>query len=160
MKQLIVFLFILIVIAGCKKSQPCEKEIYLLPDGFRGKMIVFFDQPDGKEIQYEDGVRLYPIPTSGFLKSQFPRNGGCMNDDRINFFYVDSLGTRKPLDYFLDLPKDSLPKDRDYVLFTFLSNPDSKPDFVVHLIGSLEEFNELTQSMHLLEPVKILESLP
>ncbi len=94
MKQLIVFLFVLTVVAGCKKSQPCEKEIYLLPDGFKGKMIVFFDQPDGKEIQYEDGVRLYPIPTSGFLKSQFPRNGGCMNDDRINFFYVDSLGTQ------------------------------------------------------------------
>ena len=83
-----------------------------------------------------------------------------MNDDRINFFYVDSLGKQKALDYFLDLPKDSLPKDRDYVLFTFLSNPDSKPDFVVHLVGGLEEFNESTQSMHLLEPVKILESLP
>lgn len=159
MKHLFVFIFLMAVISGCQKSTPCEKEIYLLPDGFRGKMIVFYNQPDGDEMQYENGARIYNVPSSGYLKTQFPRNGGCMNDDRLNFFYLDSLGTRKPLDYFLNLPKDSLPTDRDYVLFTFLSNPESKPDFVVHLIGSLYEFNELTQSMHLLEPVKILDSL-
>lgn len=159
MKRLLVFILLLVVTSGCQKSIQCEKEIYLLPEGFRGKMIVFFDQPDGEVIQYEDSTRVYAIPSSGYLRTQFPRNGGCMNDDRIKFFYVDSLGTREPLDYFLNLPKDSLPKDRDYVVFTFLSNPESKPDFVVHLIGGLYEFNELTQSMHLLQPVKILDSL-
>lgn len=147
------------MISGCEKSMQCEKEIYLLPDGFRGKMIVFFDQAGGEEMLYEDSARVYNIPPSGYLKTQFPKNGGCMNDNRLNFYYLDSLGIRKPLDYFLNLPKDSLPNDRDYVLFTFLSNPESKPDFVVHLLGSLYEFNELTQSMHLLQPVKILDSL-
>lgn len=159
MKQIIIFLLFLLVISGCVKSIHCEKEIYLLPDGFKGKMVVFFDQADGEEILYEDSVRIYNIPPSGYLKTQFPKNGGCMNDNRLKFYYIDSLGTRELLDYFLNLPKDSLPNDRDYVLFTFLSNPDSKPDFVVHLIGHLYEFNELTQSMHLLQPVQILDSL-
>ncbi len=160
MKHIVVVFLFLFVISGCKKSNKCEKEIYLLPDGFRGKLIVFFNQPDGQDIQYEDSARVYYIPQSGFLKSQFPKNGGCMNDGRINFFYLDSLGNRKPMDYFLNLPKDSLPRDRDYILFTLLSNKESKPDFVIHFVGHLSEFNELTGSVRYLDPVKILESLP
>lgn len=159
MKQLIVFISLFSIIAGCNKSTPCEKEIYLIPPAFRGELVVFFDQPDGEEIQYEGESRLYNIPPSGYLKTRFPRNGGCMNNDRLNFFYTDSLGVREPLDYFLDLDKDSIPTDRDYVLFTLLSNKKSKPDFVIHLVGHVAEFKQLTQSAHSLEPVKILKSL-
>jgi len=159
MKQLFVFLISILVIAGCNKSNKCEKEIYLLPEGFRGKLIVYFDQPDGQEILYEDSIRIYHIPPSGFLKTQFPKNGGCMSDDRINFFYEDSDGNRNLLDYFLNIDKDSIPTDRDYVLFTFLSNKDEKPEFVIHLVGHVSEFNELTQSIHSLDPIKILNSL-
>lgn len=159
MKRSIVFVFFVLLIAGCQKSTPCEKEIYLIPEGFRGTMIVYFDQPDGEKIQYEDDARVYNIPASGFLKTQFLKNGGCLNNDRLQFYYVDSLGTRCSLDYFLNLDKDSIPKDRDYVLFTFLSNKNDKPEFVVHLIGHVSEFNELTQRVHLLEPIQILNSL-
>ncbi|MEZ5195556.1 MAG: hypothetical protein R2764_03930 [Bacteroidales bacterium] len=60
---------------------------------------------------------------------------------------------------FLNLAKDSIPKNRDYVLFTFLSDKESKPDFVIHLVGKAHEFNELTKGVHSLEPVKILEAL-
>jgi len=159
MKQLFVFISFLLIIAGCNKSTPCEKEIYLLPENFWGTMIVYFNQPNGQKIEYEDDARVYHIPSSGYLKTQFPKNGGCMNNDRLQFFYIDNLGVREPLDYFLNLDKDSIPNDRDYVLFTFLSNKGKKPEFVVHLVGHVTEFNKLTQSVHQLEPVKILESL-
>jgi len=159
MKYPLVLILVLFVIAGCEKLSPCEKEIYLLPENFWGTMIVYFDQPDGLGIEYEDDARVYHIPPSGYLKTQFPKNGGCMNNDRLQFYYVDSLGEREPLDYFLNLDKDSIPNDRDFVLFTFLSNKDDKPEFVVHLVGGVHEFNELTQSVHTLEPIKILETL-
>ena len=159
MKQLFIFSFFLLIITGCHKTNPCEKEVYLLPEGFWGTMIVYFDQPDGQEIQYEDDARLYHIPATGYLKTQFSKNGGCMNNDRIHFYYVDSLGKREPVDYFLNLDKDSIPKDRDYVLFTFFSEKAAETEFAIHLMGSLHQFNELTQSVHSLEPIKILESL-
>jgi len=160
MKKFLVFVFCLSIITGCNRSSTkCEKEIYLVPTDFRGHLIVYFDQPDGQIIQYEDSARIYQIPGSGFLKSQFPKNGGCMTGNRIQFFYEDSLGMRTPLDYFLNMDQDSIPKDRDYVLFTLLSNKESKPDFVIHLVGKVYEFNDLTQSVRTLNPVKILESL-
>lgn len=158
-KQTLVFIVILFLFSGCNKKTPCEKEIYILPEGFWGTMIVYFDQPDGQEIQYENDARVYRIPPLGYLKTQFPKNGGCMNNHRIHFFFEDSLGVRTPVDYFLDIPKDSIPQNEDYVLFTFLSNKDSKPDFVIHFVGKAHEFNDLTKSVQELDPVKILEAL-
>lgn len=159
MTRFFVFVFLLSILLSCENSTQCEKEIYLIPEGFKGELIVYFDQPDGQEIEYEDSARIYHIPPSGYLKTQFLKNGGCMSDNRIHFYYEDSLGNRESLDYFLNINMDSIPKDRDYVLFTFMSNKEKKPDFVIHLVGHVSEFNELTQSIHLLDPIKILESL-
>lgn len=160
MKHLLTIFILTALFSACNQpSQKCEKEIYLLPPGFRGDLIVFFNQSDGQQIEYEDSARVYRIPEMGYLKSQFPKNGGCMTNERIKFFYEDSSGNRTPLDYFLNLPKDSIPKDRDYVLFTFLSNEDTTPDFVIHLVGSVYEFKDLTNSVRNLDPVRILENL-
>ncbi|HEY9113847.1 MAG TPA: hypothetical protein VIN10_04060 [Bacteroidales bacterium] len=159
MKPILVLILSLLLLAGCNESKQCEEEIYLVPEGFRGRIMVFFDQADGQAIEYENTARVYHIPESGYIKSQFPRNGGCMNDGRIQFFYEDSLGTRQPLDYFLNMDMKNLPTDRDYVLFTFLSDKKVKPDFVIHFVGHLSEFNELTESVRHLEPMKILDSI-
>jgi hypothetical protein len=159
MKSFFVLILGAILIAGCNESQQCEEEIYLVPEGFRGKIMVFFDQPDGQAKEYENAARVYHIPASGFIKSQFKKNGGCMGDGRIQFFYEDSLGTRMPLDYFLNIDRQNLPTDRDYVLFTFLNEKGRKPDFVIHFVGHLAEFNELTESVRNLNPQQILDSL-
>jgi len=159
MKLFFAFILIFLLFSGCKESQECEREIYLIPEGFRGKIMVFFDQEDGQKKHYEKESRLYRIPASGFIKSQFPKNGGCMSDGRIQFYYEDSLGMRSPLDYFLNIDLDNLPEDRDYVLFTFLSEKGREPDFVIHFVGHLSEFNDLTESVRYLDPVSILDSI-
>ena len=82
-----------------------------------------------------------------------------MGDGRIQFFYEDSLGMRQSLDYFLNMDRDSLPTDRDFVLFTFLSDESRKPDFVIHFVGHLSEFNDLTESVRNLDPIQILDNL-
>lgn len=159
MKQVFIYLLLILLISGCHKSTPCEKEVYLLPEGFWGTMIIYFDQADGQKIQYEDDARVYRIPESGYLKTQFPKNGGCKNNDRIHFYFVDSLGSREPVDYFLNLDKDSIPEGRDFVLFSLFSNKTAQTDFAVHLMGSSYQFEELMQGVHSLEPIEILKSL-
>ncbi len=159
MRLFLVFFLIIIALTGCNKTKQCEEEVYLLPEGFKGKVIVFFDQEDGQEMQYENSARIYHIPESGYIKSQFPKNGGCMGDDRIRFFYEDSLGARQSLDYFLNIDRNNLPTDRDFVLFTFLSDKSKKPDFVIHFVGHLSEFNELTESVRNIDPMQILDSI-
>lgn len=159
MKLYFVLILSLLMFTGCTDTPQCEEEIYLVPEGFRGKVMVFFGQADGQTIEYENTARLYHIPASGIIKSQFPKNGGCMGDGRIQFFYEDSLGTRQPLDYFLNIDRHNLPTDRDYVLFTFLNEKNTKPDFVIHFVGHLSEFKELTESARNLNPQQVLDSL-
>lgn len=158
MKTFVLIIFSLLILSGCNNSRECEQEIYLIPEGFRGKIVVFFDQEDGQEKHYDNYARVYRIPESGYLKSQFPKNGGCMNDNRIRFYYKDGNEIGEELDYFLDLDKDSIPTDRDYVLFTFLSS-ENEPHFVIHFVGHISEFNELTNSVRNMDIVNILDSL-
>jgi hypothetical protein len=158
MKNILACILAVIMLAGCGKPNECEREIYFLPEAFKGNVIVFFDQEDGAPVEYKDDARVYHIPESGYLKSQFPKNGGCMNDDRIRFFYTDGDQMGAELDYFLNIDMDSIPTDHDYVLFTFLSS-ENEPHFVIHLIGNVSEFHDLTEGIRYLEPIKILDSL-
>lgn len=130
-----------------------------MPEGLRGQVIVYFDQPDGQAIQYEDEARVYRLPSTGLLKTQFPRNGGCMGDNRIQFFYEDKTGGRQELDFWMDVPRDSIPANTDHVFMTFLSEKDKKPDFVIHLIGTHQEFKSLTNSVRDIDPVEVLDTL-
>lgn len=106
-------------------------------------------------MQYENGARLYRIPPGGVLMSQFPPNGGCMNDNRLTFYYLDSLGNRKPLLYFLDMEGKQIPPDQNYVLFSLLSDKMKKIAFVTHIVGNASEFREMVQQVHLTDPEKI-----
>ena len=49
-----------------------ENEIYILPRDYRGSVIVFFDNENGKEEKYDDeNNRIYEIDNSGILKTKF-----------------------------------------------------------------------------------------
>lgn len=149
----------LAIIAGCSRTKQCEKEIYLLPEGIRGEFVVYFGNENGQPIEYEDSTRIYRIPSSGYLLSQFPKNGGCMSDERVHFYYVDSLGNRTLIEYYLNLDKDSIPQDQDIVLFTFLSEKGTKPEFVINLIGKPKEYKEVLLKFKTFNPVRILDSI-
>jgi hypothetical protein len=159
MKPFLTIIICFIFLTSCNESPQCEEEIYLVPEGFRGKIMVFFDQPDGQAQVYEHTARIYRIPASGFIKSQFPKNGGCMNDGRIQFFYEDSQGKRQPLEYYLNIGMKNMQKEKDYVLFTFLNEKGKKPDFVIHFVGDISEFNDLTESARNLNPEMILDTI-
>ena len=154
---LILLLFALLITSGCRDEVKCEKEVYLLPKDFHGRFVVFFNQADGAEKCYEGDARLYTIPSSGILKSQFQKNGGCMNNQRLAFFYVDSLGKRESLHYFLDMEGVQIPADENYIVFTLLSDKMKKTEFVMHLVGNASEFQSLVSGVRSIDPEKLLQ---
>lgn len=158
--KLLVFLC-LWVLTSCnnKPADLCEKEIYLLPQDFKGIVMVFFNQDDGSPCEYEGDARLYKIPQTGLLKSQFKKNGGCMTDHRIRFFYPDSVTGRKELLYFMDIENNQIPLDENYVMLSFLPDKKDSTAFVIHLVGEVKEFVELTNAVKRVSPHEILKSL-
>lgn len=90
------------------RMQNIEPEIYLIPEGYVGLLIVAVDQEDGDEKEYEDGYRVYRMPSNGFLKTKFSLNTGWVDGGR-HYYYVDSIGRRRELsDHDLRPQADSI----------------------------------------------------
>lgn len=84
---------IFFMLNNCIQKQ-AEDEVYLIPSGFIGHIIIIFEQSDGEEAIYENGKRVYVIPENGILKSKFKANYGTK---QIIFYYIDKLEKRNPI---------------------------------------------------------------
>lgn len=71
-----------------------EKETYLIPEGYKGTVLVIFNQPDGEKPEYEDGRRIYRIPQTGVLFTQLKDEQGIINQE---YFYISPNGQRRKL---------------------------------------------------------------
>jgi hypothetical protein len=83
-----------------------EPELHLIPDGFEGPVLIVFNDPNGTQPEYEGKSRLYEIPPSGVLRTQFPPNDGW---GRPIYAYVDDQG--KHTQIVTGAPCEDLPDD-------------------------------------------------
>ena len=90
-KHVLIPLILLFALFSCKKS---EREILVLPKGFKGYVIVIFNQENGTPINYKDRSRVYEIPQDGVLRTQFPTNGGWGD---FPIFYYGSISPENQL---------------------------------------------------------------
>lgn len=90
-KRVLIPLILLFALFGCKKS---EQEILVLPTGFKGYVIVLFNQENGTAINYKGRSRVYEIPQDGVLRTQFSTNGGWGD---FPMFYYGSINPENQL---------------------------------------------------------------
>jgi len=81
-------------ILGCKHPEP---ESYLIPEGFKGRVNIIFNQPNGASPLYDHGRRLYRVPASGILMTRFNDEYGFVNHQ---YYYADVNGNEKILPIF------------------------------------------------------------
>ena len=74
-----------------------DDEMYLIPKGYSGRVLVFFNSQNGHPVRHENRKRVYEIPPNGVLRTQFDFNEGWTNPDE--FFYYDGSGGRTPIPY-------------------------------------------------------------
>ena len=63
----------------------------MLPRGFVGPVLIIFNQPDGEPREYKDGKRVYRIPSSGVLRTQFPTPPSGVVPAHFHYALNDSL---------------------------------------------------------------------
>ena len=73
-----------------------DDEIYLLPKGYTGRVLVFFSRPEGQPVKYENRKRLYEISANGILKTQFDLNTRW---HRPHEFFYGAEGSRMAIPY-------------------------------------------------------------
>jgi hypothetical protein len=74
-----------------KKVDP---EIFLLPDGYSGKVNIVYNQDCGQPEEWEKDSRVYRIPETGILLTQFQDEQGLIDH---SYFFVDQTGRRIPI---------------------------------------------------------------
>jgi hypothetical protein len=84
-------LYVTLLFGGVYVWNRAEHEVHLIPAGFRGPVVVVFSDAAGAPKEYEDRARLYRIPSSGVLRTQFGPNEGW---GRPDYFYIDQHGRR------------------------------------------------------------------
>jgi hypothetical protein len=70
---------------------------YLIPEGYKGHVYVIFNQKNGQKIEFEGRRRIYRIPKTGVLFTQFKDEEGWMDED---YYYITGTGKRIKLGIF------------------------------------------------------------
>jgi hypothetical protein len=93
--QLIKTVRLLTVLSASQIFCSCQfmltDEEFLLPNGYSGPVIIFFDQSLGASPIYKGSSRVYLVPSSGILYSQFSRPKGLLSQE---FWYIDERGKK------------------------------------------------------------------
>ena len=66
-----------------------SKDIFLIPNSYRGKVVILYDQKNGAEKEFEGNYRVYKIPTNGILKTKFKVKGNSWNIGNAKFYFVN-----------------------------------------------------------------------
>jgi hypothetical protein len=106
-----------------------EPELHRLPEGFAGPVVILFNDSAGSPAEYDGKRRVYRIPPSGVLRTQFGRNAGMVRDRR--YVHASADGSRETRVRF-DLATDStvdpwVVRDLGYMLVGTGSSASSPP---------------------------------
>jgi hypothetical protein len=71
-----------------------QPETFLIPDKFKGVIYVVHDETLGENKEFEGIRRIYKIPETGVLFTQFPVTKGILTQD---FYYISADGKRTKL---------------------------------------------------------------
>lgn len=69
--------FLALSLTSCNNAEPAT---YFLPENFEGLFTVIYSQKFGQPKEYKNDRRIYRIPSSGILMTQFDFQDGNRND--------------------------------------------------------------------------------
>lgn len=91
--------------AACSVSN--KGQIYLIPNNFRGRVIIYYNQKNGTPISIENKFQVFKINNNGTLFTQAKANYGAVPIKNLKFYYLDSSNNRTPIKLSINNKKDS-----------------------------------------------------
>lgn len=91
---IIIFFPIVLAVLLYFHSMP-SKNIFLIPENFEGRVLIVHNCDDGESREYERFKRVYRIPASGILKTQFGFAGSSFDHLNSEYYFVDEWGNRR-----------------------------------------------------------------
>jgi hypothetical protein len=134
-----IYTILLLIMISCESR---EKEIFVLPEGYTGQVVVLLDQENGEEKIYHNGSRVYEIPKDGILRSKFTTNPGWNDPDQ---FYYAGIGDDNRIPYVWEW--DSVSANNINVCCLSngqaLKNSDKTPvNFITFYVGTKDQIKK------------------
>ena len=107
-------LILLFILLSCKGNK-AEDSIYLIPEGYEGRVFIIYGSEKFGNVKYENGKRLYKIPPSGILKTSFEPNLGKSKLFEFYSYDLDNDSNRNRLKYSFSI-KNSTTKNTDSLI--------------------------------------------
>lgn len=92
-----------------------EPETFLIPQNFRGDIVIFYEESCGQKPVYENRRRVYDFSKDNILITNFKQPKGILNQE---FYFLTETGERIPI------PKKDV---RDFNFKGRLSKTDNEP---------------------------------
>lgn len=71
-----------------------SSNVFLIPENYRGRILIVHGCDDGVAEEYEGMKRVYRIPANGVLKSRFSFAGNSFDHMNSFFYFVNKAGER------------------------------------------------------------------
>jgi hypothetical protein len=130
-------LFPFLVLYGYIEKDSSSFDIFLIPENYKGQVIIEYGVADGAEKEFDGKWRIYRIPDNGHLKTKFTLKGNSIRLSDSKYFYVDTNGNRKEIKHYCKQCKD---KDTTsiQVIYGLLrtSNDKTFQDFIIDVPNS------------------------
>lgn len=93
MKKHLCIVTLIFFAFGCERRT--ENELWIIPEGYRGYLVIIPNRADGVTRRHEGSSLLYEFPREGILKTQFDLSYGTRA--KTEFFMVSKNGVRTRL---------------------------------------------------------------
>lgn len=135
-----------------------EPEIHLIPKGYKGSVIITFEDSTGVDGTYDKDKRVYRIPENGILRTKFKeRSKGFIADKDLLFYYADD-NEKHPLKVIHEIQNHKIDEtDTNIYIFRF-QNSYKMISFIVGTLNEREKYyQELRSRLDSLFPPQIVK---
>ena len=156
---LIFLVLVLVVWEFIHLKTNFKQQVYILPKGFKGVVLVAYEQEDGIDDEIVDGKLMYKIPQSGVLKV---KRKEAISISQTWYYFEDGEGKRTELPYCF-APCDEM-KNNPNKIFAFkktnggFENAGEKLEITTFLVGTLHDSDSLNRADEKFNPLELLKN--
>lgn len=136
-----------------------KEEVFILPQNFKGIVIIAYDQKDGLEDVLEDGKFIYRIPPNGVIKL---KRKEVTTLSKSWYYFEDGQGKRTILDYCI--PPCEEMKSNPNRFFAYgksnggVENEGGQIEFTSFLVGTSNDTDSLNRADEKLNVFELLKN--
>ena len=138
------------------KSDP-QKDVFILPEGFKGVVLIAYGQSDGREDIQEDGRLIYKIPGNGILKLKRASAPTIMQ----SWYYFES-GQGKRTEFYYAIDPGEMKRNDEKVYAFGRSNEEvltnnEKLKITTFLVGRERDRDSLSMIDEKMKPLEMIK---